>query len=211
MNRRSRQRIPFIQLIVLGIFAGVAFLVFDTLSNRSGSPSSDTPGALVQVVLPTATVANAGPEDVATPIPQVAETNLFIPSAGIFAPIVEVYLDGESWNVSQLGMNVGHLQGTPEFGVGGNVVLSAHVEMSDGRRGIFATLVELETGDLIEVQQNDTVWRYAVSEISTTTPDDLSPLYPTTTPQLTLITCGNYNFIQNAYLDRIIVTAVPLS
>ncbi len=208
MYRRNRRRISFIQLIILGIFAGAAFLVFDALSNRDDTPS-DTPDTLVQVVLPTATSAATAPEDVASPIPQVVETNLFIPSAGIFAPIVEVYLDGESWNVSQLGMNVGHLQGTPNFGAGGNVVLSAHVEMSDGRRGIFANLMELETGDLIEVQQSDTVWRYAVSEIWTTTPDDLSPLYPTTTPQLTLITCGNYNFIQNAYLDRIIVTAVP--
>jgi sortase (surface protein transpeptidase) len=40
-----------------------------------------------------------------------------------------------------------------------------------------------------------------------TTPDDLTVLYPTTDERLTLITCDSYDFLQDAYLERMVVIA----
>jgi len=42
-------------------------------------------------------------------------------------------------------------------------------------------------------------------------PDDLTPLYPSTTEQLTLITCGSYNFFSDEYEIRTVVVAERLS
>lgn len=140
-----------------------------------------------------------------SPIPP--DTALFIPSAGIYAPIVQTYLDGVSWDVSQLGTNVGHLQGTAWIDTPGNVVLSGHVELSDGRQGVFANLNEVAVGDIIVIVMNGDEWRYIITEIGSTTPQDLQPIYPTSEPRLTLITCEDYDFISNSYLERTIIVA----
>jgi sortase (surface protein transpeptidase) len=50
---------------------------------------------------------------------------------------------------------------------------------------------------------------FIVTEIRTTTPDDLSPIMPTRSERLTLITCGAYDFFQDAYLERLIIVAEP--
>ncbi len=132
---------------------------------------------------------------------------LFIPSAGIFTNIVEAFLDGTSWDVSRLGNNVGHLQGTSWITSGGNVVLSGHVELADGRRGIFANLYDISVGDIVEVTAGNDNWRYIVTDIQTTSPTDLTPILPTQEDRLTLITCGSYNILSNVYQERLIVVA----
>ena len=57
--------------------------------------------------------------------------------AGIFSRVIESYLDGQSWDISQLRTNVGHLEGTSWLNQNGNIVLAAHVELSDGTRGAW--------------------------------------------------------------------------
>ena len=212
---QSRQSISVLRLVILGVVAGIAFLIFDNMRNNSASPAP-TPTLAATIApagQPTAvstSVAQPGSEESYVNRPQPGTTNLFIPSAGIFTPVVEVFLDGTSWDVSQLGNNVGHLEGTAWVDTGGNVALSGHVELSDGRQGIFANIDELEVGDLIEIQQGEEVWRYSVAEVTTTTPEDLTPIYPSDVEKLTLITCGNYDFFQDSYLERIVVTAVRI-
>jgi LPXTG-site transpeptidase (sortase) family protein len=89
----------------------------------------------------------------------------------------------------------------------GNIVLAGHVEMVDGRRGIFATIGELEIGDPLYLSQDGEERVYQVTQLFTTAPDDLSVLYPTTDERVTLITCSNYDFLQDSYLDRVVVIA----
>jgi sortase A len=120
---------------------------------------------------------------------------------------VQVYLDGVSWDVTNLGMNVGHLQGTAWLEDAGNIALSGHVELADGRAGVFASLHELKPGDLVVLRQGGSERRYSVTEVKTVQPEDLTPLYPTIEERLTLITCGNYNFFQDTYLERVVVVA----
>lgn len=140
----------------------------------------------------------------ATPMPR---ASLSIPTAGVIASVVEIYLDGVSWDVTRLGVNAGHLQGTAWIGETGNIVLAGHSEMADGRAGIFRNIGELRTGDPVVLSLGDTQQQYRVTEVKTVKPDDLSVLYPTTTDRITLITCDDYDFLQNTYQERVVVVA----
>ncbi|QPC84741.1 sortase [Phototrophicus methaneseepsis] len=160
---------------------------------------------------PSDTATEPGQVNIQDYLPEIPEgTSLFIPSAGVYAPVVQAYLSGTSWDVSQLGENVGHLQGTAWINDPGNVVLSGHVELGDGRRGVFANLNELKVNDIIVVISPERERRYVITNISSTTPDNLQPIKPTTSDRLTLITCGSYDFFQDTYLERLIVVAEPI-
>jgi sortase A len=191
-----------LRVIFFGVLAGVAFLAYDN-ARRGSSESTPIPNT------PTlAASAASTPTDVpTTPTATLTPSFLLIPSLGVYAPVIEVYLDGQSWDVSNLGMNVGHLQGTAWVDLPGNIVLSAHVEMADGRRGIFAALREMQAGELVILQHGTEERRYSVGEPFTVEPTDLSVLYPTTEEQLTLITCDAYDFLQDTYEQRVVVVA----
>ncbi len=211
MNRAGR-RYPFWTLITLGIIAGIAVLYFQ---QPSGTPSEVTPmyPASVSIIIETPTIT---PEPVqvstATPEPDIpTDTALYIPSLSLYTPIIQVYLDGVSWDIRNLGRNTGHLQGTPLPGESGNIVLSAHVEMADGSQGPFAPIKGMKPGDIIEVTMKGRLWRYQVSEMHVTSPDDLSPVLSTGDNRLTLITCGSYDFFSNSYPDRYVVVALPIT
>jgi LPXTG-site transpeptidase (sortase) family protein len=223
-RRRRSTRGTFIRLILLGIFSGLVFLVYDNLRQPVSAPPVAEPIATAVPTLtaeapePTATEAPAStptPPAVANGVTTgrdfVSGSTLFIPAAGVFAPITRVYLDGFSWDVSNLGLNVGHLQGTAWMDSGpGNIVLSAHVEMRDGSGGPFSTLHELAVGDLIILRRGEDERRYSVIEVYSVEPDDLTPVYPTTSERLTLITCDDYDFFRDMYATRTVVVAERL-
>jgi LPXTG-site transpeptidase (sortase) family protein len=137
--------------------------------------------------------------------------SVFIPRAGIYSQVIQAYLDDTSWDVSQLGTRVGHLEGTAWLDEPGNVVLSGHVEMRDGRPGIFANLDELRVDDVVILRQSSTEYRYIITEIRTVAPTDLSPVMPTSDDRLTLITCNTYDFFSDSYLERMIIVAERLN
>lgn len=218
------KRPPILLVFIMALVCGAIYYMVqiaptdnsDNLIEPLNEPVAEADFATITekpMITPTPTLTSRIVREAPTPelleIP--ADTTILIPSLGLFANIVEVYLDGVSWDVSQLEMNVGHLQGTPWLGENGNVVLSGHVEMRDGRSGIFSRLNEVTVGERIEINSEGETRIYQVTDVRVTTPDDLEPILPTTTDQLTLITCGGYDFFQNAYLDRIIVVAQPVS
>jgi sortase A len=194
------------------MIGGIAFLIYDGLrtSNTTSIPPrvqpTDNPTRVVvqvstDIPLPTSTPT-------AAPVPETL--SLLIPSLAINAPVIDVYLVDGIWDVSLLGANVGHLQGTARVGEAGNVVLSGHVELRDGTKGVFGFLDQANIGDRIIVRRGNIQYQYVVTDVYVTTPDDLTPVYPTSTPRLTLITCGNYDFFSNQYLERTIVVAEPI-
>lgn len=142
-------------------------------------------------------------------LPIARGVRLLIPRANVTAPIVTVHLgENGSWNVSQLGFNAGHLEGTAWLGQHGNIVLAGHVEMADGSAGIFAHIDQLTAGDqLLLIEGESTPLVYEVTGVRTVEPDDLSVLYPTDTDQLTLITCGEYDLLSDIYRVRIVVSS----
>ncbi|HEX2618627.1 MAG TPA: class F sortase [Phototrophicaceae bacterium] len=194
--------------------AGMIYLVYDQIN----SPSIQTL-QITEVIEPTTTIdsTTASSVSLTSPLAPIAtaglaaEAELFIPEIGVSAAIIPVFLDGESWNVSQLGMNVGYLQGTAWLDQPGNVVLSGHVELRDGRPGIFRELRDLSVGDQIIIVYQGSERTYQVSESLTVNPDDLTPLYPTETDRLTLITCDAYDFFQDSYQKRAVIVAERVS
>ncbi|MBC7870481.1 MAG: sortase [Chitinophagaceae bacterium] len=213
-------------LIVLGMIAGIAYVGIDFF--RASRISSETALLPSLPQLPSGTAAESAIAAAPTTAPTSQQastslvssgvqidsetTRLFIPSAGIEAPITEVFLDGTSWDVSFLGTSVGHLEGTAWMDDGpGNIVLSGHVELSDGRQGVFATLDEVPVGEIVIVTRGTEERRYRVTTVRQVEPDDLTPLYPSTTDQLTLITCGSYNFFADKYEIRTVVLAERIS
>jgi sortase A len=199
-SRRSSLTVA--NVIVIGIIVGVTFLLFDRW--RAAVPAAATPTPRAQPTL--AALLMASPQAVISPTPE-PQARLFIPSAGVNAQVVDTYLNGESWDVTQLGDNAGHLQGTAWFGSPGNIALAGHVELADGRAGIFAQIDQLTQGDPIILMLGAHEQRYSVTAVLRVAPDDLRVLYPTTTDQITLITCDSYNFLQNTYQERVVVVA----
>ena len=226
-RRRSTPFSSILKVIFIGILAGIGFLVYQ--SAQSDTPPSSAPIAQNLDTLPpslpnansqsqtTANLdGNAALSDTTLAAQSYAgslgESTLFIPNNAVIAPIVETYLDGTSWDVSQLGTNVGHLQGTSWVNSGpGNIVLSAHVEMRDGNAGPFARIGDLQIGDRVFLNHGDEQWQYAVVEIKNVEPTDLTPLYPSQNELLTLITCDSYDFFRNTYQERTVVVAERIS
>jgi hypothetical protein len=165
MNRRRRKPRLFV-IIVMGIISGIAFLVYDQsrpIDNLNATPTqSINPNPVIVASVDVTTTPQFSDVLAVTPSPtpviardlgpDIENAALVIPNAGIVAPIVRTYIGEGSWDVSKLGNNVGHLEGTRWIPENGNVVLSGHVELSDGRQGIFANLHELQVGDRIIIR-----------------------------------------------------------
>lgn len=193
--------------IALGVILGIVYFLGDQVSDPPETSVVATPTNPI-----VSTDVAGSPLTFPTPmsgIPLTQSVQLMIPRADVIAPVIRVHLgDGGTWNVSQLGYNAGHLEGTAWLGQPGNIVLAGHVEMSDGSPGIFAQLEQLNQGDqLLLIDGSSSRLVYEVTSIRRVEPNDLSVLYPTDTDQLTLITCGDYDLISNSYLIRIVVTS----
>jgi len=217
-RRRGFSGRVVLNLVVIGIISGVLFVVYDQFF-RDDAPQ-DVPPATATAsfgVVPSPVVTPlAPPTEAPTPssggvvtaaIRPAADATLFIPSVGVNAPVITAILRNSTWDVTELGTNVGYLQGTAWVSQPGNVVLSGHVEMSDGRTGVFASLDQIGIGDLVVITEEGQQHNYIVQEIFSVEPDDLSVVYPTPTDTLTLITCSDYNFLQNTYDTRLVVIA----
>jgi len=212
--RFGRPSLPL--LIVFAALIGVIFYLADNKSNPSAALPTQVLATNNAVIEPTVQpVQTALPDltDVLNPnrvitrqeIPQSAK--IFLPTAGVYSNVIQAYMDGRSWDISQLRSRVGHLEGTAWVDGPGNVVLSGHVELADGRPGIFAELDLVQVNDVVRVLSEDTWHYYLVTQVYKTTPTDLQPLMPTSDDRLTLITCNSYDFLSNAYLERVIVVA----
>lgn len=203
-------------LILFAAMIGVIFYIADNWNNPRPAPRPTAVSTELAVIAPTAIAVQTAlpdltqalnPGRIITRQEIPSDASIYIPRALVVSNVIQAYLDGSSWDISQLRSNVGHLEGTAWVDEPGNVVLSGHVELSDGRPGIFADLQLVQTGDVIQVFSDNVFHKYMVTKVYTTAPTDLEPLMPTTEDRLTLITCDSYDFLSNAYLERVIVVA----
>ncbi|NJL94739.1 MAG: sortase [Anaerolineae bacterium] len=132
---------------------------------------------------------------------------ILAPGAQLDGIVVTSYLRDAGWEIRHLDDRVGHLEGTAWLGSGSNIVLAGHVELVDGRVGAFGQLDKMVVGDEIVLTEQGREYRYRVTEIREVEPTDLSVVYPTATERLTLITCGDYDFLSDSYQVRIVVIA----
>jgi len=122
------------------------------------------------------------PVAIPTPASQ-PPTRIVIPKIGVDAPVLE----GDDWESLKKG--AGHHIGTANPGERGNVYISAH---NDIYGQIFRRLEELDLGDEVVVYAGTTAYRYVVREKRVVEPTDVSVMYPTTDPILSLQTCYPY-------------------
>jgi sortase A len=139
---------------------------------------------LVQAVTPLP-IPTQGPEQ---------PSRIVIKSISVDAPVVQ----GDDWE--QLKKGVGHHLRSANPGERGNMVLSAH---NDVFGEIFRNLEKVELKDEILVYSGSRVFRYVATQKRVIEPTEVSVMYPTSDPTLTLITCYPY-LVDN---KRIVVIA----
>ncbi len=106
-----------------------------------------------------------------------------IPAIGVDAPVVE----GDDWETLKQG--AGHHIGSANPGERGNCIISAH---NDIYGEIFRDLPKLDLGDEVLLYTVSQVYRYVVTQKRVIEPTEVSVMYPTSSPVLTLISCYPY-------------------
>ena len=132
-------------------------------------------------------------------------TRLVIPKLNLDAPVVLAPIENQTWKVDHLGQAVGHLEGTAPPGSNSNIVLAAHVTLAAGVYGPFAGLAQLAPGDAIIVYQGEQAFQYIVDGYQLVDRTSVDVTYPTSSGQITLITCNSWNRDTNRYEQRIVV------
>lgn len=126
--------------------------------------------------------------------PQYTDFHLVIPSLNIAAPVI---LDVDGGNKTAyfkaLQSGVAHFAGTAKPGENSNIFIFGHSSYYSSDPGkyktIFVSLGDLKKGDEIDLWYNLKEYKYFVSNINQVAPNDVSVLRPTSSEQLTLMTC----------------------
>jgi sortase A len=117
---------------------------------------------------------------------------LKIPSINLEVPLLE--------GTDDLTLNraVGHIEGTAAPGSLGNIGVAGH------RDGFFRGLKDIQTGDVIELINQNRTDRYVVDEILIVSPEETSVLSDRSRPSLTLVTCYPFYYVGSAPLRYIV-------
>ena len=113
---------------------------------------------------------------------------------------VPVYTDTNERNLNR---GAGLIAGTAAPDSDGNIAIAAH------RDGYFRALEHVVVGDVLELESRSRQRRYRVTELSIVEPTDITPLYETHEPAVTLVTCFPFYFV-GAAPQRYIVRAVAM-
>lgn len=217
---RQRKNLRTREIGTVLVFLGITLLVFtasrvgfytegmippsppDPAPTTPTSPAIifPTPGARLSE---TPAIAEPAEETVDRPPPP---TRLVIPAMGLDAPIVAVPIVDDTWDVSSLTYEIGHLAGTANPGERSNIVLAAHVTLKSGA-GPFQRLEWLREGATAVVYAGEEEYIYRLVRKEYVAPDDVSVAYPTYSPVLTLLTCTRWDAESRRYSERLAVIA----
>jgi len=96
---------------------------------------------------------------------------------------------------------------TALIGARGNAVISGHV-VTIAEGNVFRNLYKVNLGDEVRVQTPNGKYVYVVDEVKLVKPTSIEVMAPTTSPVLTLITCGGeFDTRTRSFSDRQIVVA----
>jgi len=132
---------------------------------------------------------------------------IILPILGIDTVVKYVPYDGFTWLIAGLQQEVAWMGDTSWPGLGGNTALAGHVTLRNGRDGPFRHLDELQQNDEIVLYTDENIYTYKVRESHVVLDGEMSVIAPTHSPQLTLITCINFDTEAGIYLERLIVYA----
>jgi sortase A len=115
--------------------------------------------------------------------------------------------DGITWLISGLQQEVAWMGNTSWPGLGSNTGLAGHVTVAGMGDGPFRHLDELPDGELVLIYTEQNIYTYQVRESEVTDDSDMSVALPSNNPQITLITCVNWDQDSRTYLNRLVVVA----
>jgi sortase A len=137
----------------------------------------------------------------ASSVPEIAPLAVLrIPKIHLEVPVLE------GTDEVTLDYGVGHVEGTPLPGEGGNLGIAGH------RDGFFRGLKDIVTGDVIELETGRGLETYVIEDIWFVDPDDVWVLEPTASSKLTLVTCYPFYHVGSAprrYIVRAARAAAP--
>ncbi len=171
-----------------------------------------TPDSVIPVVtLPNYPIPT--PKITVTPMPGQSEPDtspvvrIVIPAMLLDAVVKYVPFDGETWLINGLRQEIAWMGDTSWPGLGGNTGLAGHVTVAGVGDGPFRHLDELPSGELVVLYTEKSIYTYQVRGSRVTDAGDMSVTQPTTNPQVSLITCIDWDNESKTYLNRLVVTA----
>jgi LPXTG-site transpeptidase (sortase) family protein len=184
-----------------------------TTTNLPRLPASafSTPEAVPIVTLPNYPIPT--PAITVTPMPgeQTPDTSpvvrIAIPAILLDTEVKYVPYDGVTWLITGLREEVAWMGNTSWPGLGSNTSLAGHVTVAGLGDGPFRHLDELTTGEIVILYTERNIYTYAVRERRVTDDGDMSVTKASDNPQITLITCLNWDQESRTYLNRLVVFA----
>ncbi|HEX9091857.1 MAG TPA: sortase [Anaerolineales bacterium] len=130
-----------------------------------------------------------------------------IPDILLDTEVKYVPYDGFSWMITGLREEVAWMGNTSWPGLGSNTSLAGHVTVAGLGDGPFRHLDELTAGEWIILYTEKNMYTYYVREKRVTDDGDMSVTLSTDSPQVTLITCVDWDEQAKTYLNRLVVIA----
>jgi sortase A len=153
------------------------------------------------------------PEITVTPQPGVSGPDtspvvrIAIPALLVDTEVKYVPYDGFTWMITGLREEVAWMGDTSWPGLGGNTGLAGHVTVSGLGDGPFRYLEELSTGEVVILYTEKNMYTYNVRESRVTDDGDMSVVLASDNPQVTLITCVDWDQDARTYTNRLVVIA----
>ena len=136
-----------------------------------------------------------------------AVVRIVIPALFLDTDVKYVPYDGFSWMINGLRQEIAWMGNTSWPGLGGNTSLAGHVTVAGMGDGPFRHLDELPDGELVLLYTEKSIYTYQVRESRVTDGEDMSVTYATENPQISLITCMDWDEETHSYLNRLVVIA----
>ena len=212
MPGRARWRWVLATAALVAVAGAVAWVL---AGNLGGGSPADSELLAVPTAAPRATAPRtAKPTTTPAPSPVAAPpVRLLIPAIGVDAPITVKGLRPDAvMDVPDGPEDVAWYNFTARPGMGGNAVISGHLDYRNYGAAVFWRLKELREGDIVEVRLADgSVLRYQVS-LKLSYDARMAPVPeivgPTSKEVVTLITCGGtFDSGSRSYSHRLVVRA----
>jgi sortase A len=195
------------------------------VSNQALNPSAATPSVPVRPpaylfatpehviieTLPSFPIPT--PDFTITPGPEIVQPDtsaverIIIPAILLDTEVKYVPFDGVTWLIRGLRYEIAWLGDTSWPGLGSNTVLAGHVTVSGIGNGPFRRLEDLGDGEFIFLHTEENTYTYRVRGRTIVEDWDLSVVGPSDSPQLTLITCVEWDEEEEMYLKRLVLYA----
>jgi LPXTG-site transpeptidase (sortase) family protein len=169
-------------------------------STPEAQPLLTLPDYPIPTPVLSATPAQGEPELDTSPVVRIVIPTLLLDTVVKYVPY-----DGFTWLIGGLSGEVAWLGNTSWPGLGSNTALAGHVTVAGYGDGPFRYLEDVPVGEVIILYTEHNIYTYQVRESRVTTADDMAVTFGSQNPQVTLITCVDWDDETEMYLNRLIV------